>query len=247
MRLIHLITLITLPLALLADEVIHPVTECHEYLATPEEIPQRNSFDTPYKKGMLWKAEKDNKINYVFGTIHSQDYLVTGFPPPVRLALVKSNLLLMETVPGEQANQAFFDAMYYNDERTMTEFLSPEMLEELTRIAIDYGVPEEKVIKLKPWAAFSLIGRPKPVRAPSQEMNLLKLGMQTIQRIESLETMPQIITSLESISEQDQVTILEDTICNHSNIIRDAKKVVDLYAARDLAGILEFNQQSNYQ
>ncbi len=224
----------------------HPVSACHEYLITPENSDSQDSFDFPHEKGLLWKAEKDERINYVFGTIHSQDYKVTSFPPPVRLALVKSKLLLMETIPSDEANQAFFDAMYFSENTSLKKWLDEQMQHELIRIATDYGIPADKVLQLKPWAAFSLIGRPKPVRAISQEMNLLNLALQMGPTIESLETMQQIIASLESISIDDQITILEDTICNQSKIIRDAKTLVDLYVARDLLGIHKFNQQPHH-
>ncbi|MEM7027001.1 MAG: TraB/GumN family protein [Pseudomonadota bacterium] len=246
MRLLYLLIFMLSAVTLFAEESTHPISACGEYLETSSVDVTKINTTTPFKKGLLWQAEKDGKTNYVLGTIHSQDYLVTGFPPPIRLALVRSKLLLMETVPSDKANQAFFDAMYFQDGQTLSSYLQAEMLDELSRIAVEYGVPEDKVASLKPWAAFSLIGRPKPVRAASQEMNLLKLGMQTIQRIESLETMEEIVAALEGLSISDQITILEDTICNHSNIIGDAKKLIDLYVARDLEGILAFNQQPHH-
>ena len=229
---------------LCAEVQPHPVSACHAFLPEPgEEASTIEKYDGPYQQGLLWKAEKDGKTNYVLGTIHSQDYAVTGFSPPVRLALVKTQTLLMETIPTEAANQTFFDSMYFTDNTELPPLLGEELFAEFSRIALDYGLEQGKLNKIKPWAAFSLIGRPRPVRAPSQEMNLLQLARQTVSNIRSLETMEEIIASLESLSLSDQVTILKDTICNHANIIRDAKQLVDLYVARDLAGIIEFNNQ----
>ncbi len=227
-----------------AETLPHPVQACHEFLETPDsESKTTTPIDPTYSKGLLWRAEKDGKTNYILGTIHSQDYAVTRFSPPERLALVQTRTLLMETIPSDTANQAFFDNMLFNDDTRLDALLGKELFEEYSRIALDYGLQEQQLAAVKPWAAFSLIGRPKPVRAASQEMNLLNLARQTAIEIKSLETMEEIIASLESLALDDQVTILKDTICNHANIIHDAKTLVDLYVARDLAGIIEFNNQ----
>lgn len=236
-----------LPFVLFAQSQPHPVKACHEFLAEPDtvETVQKDNV-TEYQKGLLWKAEKDGKINYILGTIHSQDYSVTRFSPPVRLALVKTRTLLMETIPGQAANETFFSNMYFSDNTRLDELLGAELFAEYRRIALDYGLQEQRLAEVKPWAAFSLIGRPKPVRAASQEQNLFNLARQMVSEIKSLESMEEIIAALESLSLSDQVTILKDTICNHANIIRDAKELVDLYVARDLAGIISFNNQPHH-
>ncbi len=236
-----------LPVAGFADDALHPIKACHEFVAEKSADSTNKAMpDIRFKKGMLWQIEKNNKTNYIFGTIHSQDYAVTRFPPQVRLALLRSRTLLMETIPSEAANQTFFDSMYFSNDQRLDSLLDEEVLQAFRAIATEYGIEADKVGMLKPWAAFSLIGRPKPVRAASLEMNLLNVARQSVRRIESLETMEEIIESLEKLSLQDQVTILTDTICNHSQIIRDAKTLVDLYVARDLQGIVEFNSQPHH-
>ena len=80
-------------------------TACEPFVSQIE--PEGNSTpssDIKYKKGVLWQIETpDGKTNYLFGTMHSQDYAVSKYPPQVRLALVRSKVLLMETVPNEEA------------------------------------------------------------------------------------------------------------------------------------------------
>ena len=227
------------------DSIYAGIDECEVLTQTPEakEVPGN---DTPYKKGMLWKVKKENKTNYVFGTIHSQDYTVSNIPPPVRLALLKTRLLLMETVPDESANQIFFSHMYFKDDTRLDNYLDPVMFQRLSSIIVEYGIPDDRVAEITPWAAFSLIGRPKPVRAASQEMNLLNVARQSVAQIKSLESMEEIIASLNKLSIEDQIAILKDAICNHSQIIRDAKILVDLYIDRDLEGIVKFNRQPHH-
>ena len=113
----------------------------------------------------------------------------------------------------------------------------------------NYSLSDEefKNIKyLKPWAAFNLIGRPKIVNAPTLERNLLKLAKQRMLHIGSLESMDEIISSLEKLSDNDQLNILRDTICNHKSIIKETKILVDLYVQRDILGILNFNNKKYF-
>jgi uncharacterized protein len=201
----------------------------------------------PFKKGLLWKVESpEGKINYLYGTMHSQDYTVSEIPAKVRLTLAKSKTLMIETIPNEEANQAFLNMMYFKDKQRLDTLLEPKLLEELTSIIQNYGVAKEHTNFVKPWAAFSLIGRPKPVRASTLESNLFQLAQQSMLQIKSLETMEEILSALDGLAMDDQVIILKDTICNHEQIIHDVKTLVDLYLNRDLEGIVRFNNQPHH-
>ncbi len=203
--------------------------------------------DTPFKKGLLWKIESpEGKINYLFGTMHSQDYAVSRFPPEVRLALIKSKTLILETIPDEKANQTFINMMFFKDGQQLDNLLEAEFFDELKRWIKDYGVEPEQLKHLKPWAAFSLTGRPKPVRAPTLESNLLRFAQQHMLKVKSLESMQEILSALDGLLMEDQLIILKDTICNHDKIIRETKTLVDLYLNRDLAGLVAFNKQAHY-
>lgn len=220
---------------------------CAKFRAEPESTGTTPpAINTNFDKGLLWKIEKDDKVNYLFGTMHSQDYAVSKFPPKVRLALVKSKTLILETIPNEAANQTFIDMMYFKDGQQLDSLLETTLYEELSKRIQGYGVPSEKIKYLKAWAAFSLIGRPKPVRAPTLETNLLRFAQQRITDIQSLETMEEILSALDKLTIEDQLIILKDTICNHDKIIRETKTLVDLYVDRDLAGIAAYNKQSHY-
>jgi uncharacterized protein len=244
---ISVFCLLIIPISALAGEDLSFV--CSEFTLdseNTESITTENN-DIPFKKGMLWKIKTpDGKTNYLFGTMHSQDYAVSKYPSQVRLALVKSKTLLMETLPNEEANQAFINHMYFKDGQRLDKLLEKPLYEELEIRIEDYGVEHEQVKYLKPWAAFSLIGRPKPVRAPTLESNLLKTAQQSMLQIKSLETMDEILSALDELAMEDQLIILKDTICNHDQIIHDTKVLVDLYVKRDLQGIVEFNNQPHY-
>ncbi len=239
--------LLIIPILLHADTDLSGI--CKEFTSNIENSDSNSTHiqDSPFKTGILWKIEStEGKINYLFGTIHSQDYAVTKYPPPVRLTLVKSKILILETIPDEQANQAFINMMYFKDGQQLDNMLEEILFEELKSRIQAYGVEPGQVKFLKPWAAFSLIGRPKPVRAPTLESNLLQTAQQSMLEIKSLETMNEILSALDGLDIEDQIIILKDTICNHDQIIRETKTLVDLYMNRDLAGIVKFNKQPHH-
>lgn len=207
----------------------------------------RQNQNTHYKNGLLWKIEdSQGKINYLFGTMHSQDTVVSTIPALVRKALIDSKLFLMETIPDQSANQAFLNMMTFKEGQRLDHLLESAIFNELNSQIQDYGVSQEQVKSMKPWAVFSLIGRPKPIRAPTLEDNLLQLAQQHQLNVKSLETMTEILSALDGLAIDDQLIILKDTVCNHEQIIRDTQDLVDIYLNRDLAALVAYNNQTHY-
>jgi len=225
---------------------------CQEYRQDPEIIisPDENQNENrndEFSNGLLWKIETPTgQSNYLFGTIHSQDRAVSRFPPYVRLALAKSQPFIIESVLTEESNKVFFDSIFFKDGQLLSDMISPSIYHYLQEVLPDYGVPVEKIPNLKPWAAFTLIGRPKPVNAETLDMVLIETARSLNKTIISLENMKELIEPMEKLSLNDQVIILNDTVCNHGQIIQDSWELVQLYLARDLAGIMAFSNQPHF-
>jgi len=220
---------------------------CKDYLQNGElaGVPSVAHDRIPYGTGLLWKiTASDGRESHVFGTMHSQDRQVTGLPPPVRLALAQSRRLVMEIIPDEHANQVFSEAIYYMDGTRLDSLLNRDIYQTLVQKLPPYGIAEEQAPQLKPWAAFTLIGRPRPVRAQTQDEALLQVAAG--KPVAGLETMEELVSILDGISRADQITILNDTVCNHALIIRNTRELVQLYVARDLAGMVLFNEQPHH-
>lgn len=244
---IFLFCLLIIPISTLAEDTFSNI--CKDFTANIEDSAANTApeQDIPFNTGLLWKiVSPTGKINHLFGTMHSQDYAVSQFSGQVRLALVKSKTLILETIPNEAANQAFINMMFFKDGQQLDNLLEQDLFEALKLKIPGYGVEQEQVKYLKPWAAFSLIGRPRPVRAPTLEGNLLQTAQQNMLEVKSLETMEEILSTLDGLAISDQIIILKDTICNHDKIIRETKTLVDLYVNRDLAGMVAFNKQPHY-
>ncbi|MCH8262248.1 MAG: TraB/GumN family protein [Proteobacteria bacterium] len=219
------------------EEIIKPETSHHKE--------QHDEFST----GLLWKIGTDTgKSNYLFGTIHSQDRAVTQFPPGVRLALAQSHSLIIESILNEESSKIFLDSIFFpeQEDQKLSDLIEAPIYQYLEESLPDYGVPLEKLPKLKPWAAFTLMGRPKPVNAATLDMVLIQTARSLNKPIISLETMEELLEPMENLSINDQITILNDTVCNHKQIIRNSWELVQLYLARDLAGMMAFSDQPHF-
>lgn len=206
-----------------------------------------NETKIPYGEGVLWRIEAtDTKPSHLFGTLHSQDRRVAGLEPSVRLALARSERLLIEVVPDAEANQVYLDSIYSDAEPGLEERLPAPLYERLKRLSGDYGLSTERLDALTPWAAFSQIGRPKPVSGPTLDRVLYQTARQSGKPVIGLESMTELVETLASLPRDDQLTILEDTLCNHAQIIRDSRILLEMYLEGDLAGMVAFNKQPHY-
>jgi uncharacterized protein len=221
---------------------------CSDYISPAvDNIKKPDTGNIPFGEGLLWNIEAPNgSIAHIFGTMHSQDRLVTSIPPAVRLALVKSKEFVMEVLLDQHANKIFNDAIYFSSREDLRDLIDNEIFVWLENNISDYGIRKDELWRLKPWAAFTLVGRPKPVRALTQDIALMQIAESANINISSLETMTELISVLDGISMDDQINILIDTVCNHKEIIRQTRDVVNMYINRDLAGIVLLNEQPHY-
>ena len=225
---------------------------CHDYRQKAAEIialdkNQNSEQNDEFSTGLLWKIEtQEGQSSYLFGTMHSQDQLVTKFPPKVRLALAQSQPFVIESVLTEESSKVFFDSAFSSNNEKLSDLIAAPIYQYLQKVLPDYGVPVEKIPYLKPWAAFTLIGRPKPVNAATLDMVLIETARSLNKDINSLETMKELIEPMENLSADDQIVILNDTVCNHKQVILDSWELVQLYLARNLSGMMEFNNQPHY-
>ena len=222
---------------------------CQPYISSNGDHEQDSTGrdSIPYGEGLLWQISAQNGNHaHIFGTMHSQDRLVTSVPPPVRLALVKSREFVMEVELDQHANEVFNQAIYFSDDTQLKNLVNDEIYSWLENNIGNYGIQKDDLSRLKPWAAFTLVGRPRPVHGPTQDIVLMQLAESANIKITALETMSELVSALDGISMEDQIIILNDTVCNHGEIIRQTRDLVYMYINRDVAGIVLQNEQPHY-
>jgi len=249
LKFLFIITILPTPTAVFSEtleQICQKYREVPEKVISPEEAQIENQKNE-FSNGLLWKiVTPTGQSNYLFGTIHSQDRAVSQFPPHVRLALAQSQPFIIESVLTDESNKVFFDSVFFKDGQLLSDLIKAPIYQYLEKTLPDYGVPIEKIPNLKPWAAFTLIGRPKPVNAATLDMLLIETARSLNKTIISLENMKELIEPMENLNADDQIIILNDTVCNHRQIIQDSWELVQLYLERNLAGMMAFNNQTHF-
>ncbi len=200
----------------------------------------------PYSKGLLWRLEKDGQVKgHIFGTIHLDYPSVTRLPPQVRLIFAQSRSLLLETVLDAEAHKTYMASIYFDDPAvfSLAGILSPELAQKARSLLASYGLPEDRQTGLKPWAIFSLLGRPKAGSGVVLDEVLRQMANQSHKPVYGMETMQELISTLDSVPLDDQITILVDTLCQHDRLMSSVRDLLEIYAARDLAALAAINDQ----
>jgi len=197
----------------------------------------------PYGQGLLFRVERaDAPASHIFGTIHLDYPRVTRLPPEVNLTLLHSRRLVLETVIDEEAQQLYSQRMYLPEDRTLAQWLDSELLARYEKLAARYDVPADVAMRLTPWAATNLIGRPKPTTGRTMEDVLREMAIQLGRPVYGLETIDELIEAQEDMPIDDQVTVLEDTICNHRKVMEQTGQLLLLYASGDLSGLVALDE-----
>jgi uncharacterized protein YbaP (TraB family) len=240
----HRVLLATLVLNIaLNATATQPVSHCpaeEDIPATPAGGP---AAATPFGAGLFFRIEKPGvAATHIFGTIHLDYPNLLRLPPQVNLALLRSDRLVMETLLDDAAQATFSQQMVLKDDQSLSLWLGGDVLSRYDRLLAHYEVPQEVGRYLRPWAATSLIGRPKPSTGRIMEDVLRDTAIQMGKPVFGLETMAELVDAQEEQPLDEQVAVLVDTICQHRRVMSDTGELIALYGNGDLAGIAAQNE-----
>jgi len=213
---------------------------------SPATVTEAPAPSIPYGEGLFFRVERPGAApGHVFGTIHLDDPRLHRLPPQVNLALLQGSRLVLETLIDEPAQATFARLMNLPAGRSLAEWLGGDVLARYDRLAAHYGVPAEQAHGLKPWAATSLVGRPRARSGRTMEDVLRETAQQMGRPVFSLETIEELIAAQEEQPVEEQVAVLVDTICNHARIMADTVTLLELYGRGDLAAIAHQNESGH--
>lgn len=223
--------LFALTLSLLAGAVL--AQDCVDTGPTPLERVQPTRFG----QGLLWRVSSPaGGVSHLYGTMHVDFPEVTQLPPVAALRFAGAKTLAVEVVLDEAAQAAYSNAMQLPPEATgQRTALAPTLAERYFTMSRGLGVPEVLADRLKAWAAVNLIGRPPPRRdgIPLDEL-LQQRALASGKTVLGLETMPELLATLDGIAEADHRAVLEDALCQVDHLEAEVGIMVQLYLAGDL-------------
>ena len=200
--------------------------------------------ELPYGQGLLWQVQApDGRISHVLGTFHTSDPRVLALPAPVVEALEQSETLAVEIVLTPLEQQAMAMAAMLTDGRSLEQILGPELFARSAIAAQSYGLGAAQLRLFKPWGLLSLFAMPpEEIERQQRGIRALDFHLQDLaksqgKQVVALETVDEQIELFDSLSDAEQVMLLESTLDEQEENPTLFEDMLRDYLARDLASI----------
>lgn len=203
--------------------------------------------DHIFSKGLLWEVKRPgSEPDYLFGTIHLEDPQVTKLPGIVEKSLLASEHYGMEVEMHPLAMATYTERSRLSDEKSLDQLISKQEYCRLTKLVSDhYGLDETVLRQLKPWAVFTFLSRPLPKGGKILDLVLAELAEKANLDTSGLETMDELLDELDSLSIEDQLEILQDTVENFYKLEQQLVELKEKYLQQDLAGMMDVSMSGH--
>jgi uncharacterized protein YbaP (TraB family) len=112
----------------------------------------------------FWKLEKPGQApDWLLGTMHLADPRVTDLPPEAKAAFAAADTVILESdeiLDQKAASLKLFakpELMMFSDNKSITDYLSPEDKAVLEKGLLARGIPLGSVVKMKPYIIASMV------------------------------------------------------------------------------------------
>ncbi|NIQ14347.1 MAG: hypothetical protein GTO02_08070, partial [Candidatus Dadabacteria bacterium] len=157
--------------------------------------------------------------------------------------LNNTDTFVMEALPVPDEALKLSQMMFFNDGRTLKDFIDDALFEETATILSNYSFPIETVMVMKPWAAFLIMSYPADGGLPL-DLLLLQTAQQNGADVYGLESLSEQGNIFSNMDFDTQVKLLLDTVCHYDVVKKDFELMKSLYLERDVKGL--FTQSSKY-
>lgn len=200
--------------------------------------------DDNIEKGLLWKIERpDVKTSYLFGTIHVEDERITKLPVPVKAALKECKSFTMEVILDFHAMTVLSEAMFYKNGKTLKSVIGGQLYKQSMQALKNYSFPLDKINSIKPWAVVTVLSMPKPKTGIFLDLHLYYEALRMGKATHGLETVSEQVRSLSSMSIQNQIKLLAETLKQSKNMPHMFKEMTDAYLSRELGEIVKLSKK----
>ncbi len=198
-----------------------------------------------FSTGLLWKLERnDSMASYLFGTMHSDDPAVVQLPPAVQNAFDQAQGVTLEVVLDRAALMSMVTALLLEDGTTLESIIGAGLYKRTADVMAQQGVPEILLARMKPWAVAVTLMTPPSENGQVLDLMLYQQAVRQDKEVDGLETVEEQMELFDTLSEQDQVALLEDTLDNLPEIGRMLEQLRDAYVDRDLDRLVALNEAS---
>jgi uncharacterized protein YbaP (TraB family) len=204
---------------------------CGEHRLIEKSAPVSTGADS-----FLWAVHAPGGgTSYLIGTFHSNSPELRTKWEALPLLFAGMRELLSETDFGPESGRKFSALSRSTDD--MFSGFDSGLSTEASRLLTSYGITD---LSLKPWAAFLTLSAPAAPSIPLDAI-IAKNARAAGLTVRPLQTIEEMIASMETLTPDDQRNILADTVCNYAALQKQTAELERLYLADDAPG---FQQQA---
>lgn len=169
--------------------------------------------------GLLWRIHKPQQpVSYLFGTIHVDDKRVKQLNSNIKRRFDEAKTLCLEILPDRQTQVGIGLAMLLPEDASLHDILGEALFTRLSLELNRVGISPLEADRLKPWAAMIVLSRPESTGGYALDEQLYHWGNHQYKRLCALETLQEQLSIFDELNHDDQISLLEDTLENVSEL-----------------------------
>lgn len=187
---------------------------------------------------VFWSIHDDTgRAGYLLGTVHSEDPRVLEFSGSFLQALRGCEAYAMELVPDLPTMRRLLAYMELPEGESLERLVGAQRFDAVKAAVADYAVPEERLRRMKPWAAMMTLSLPPPKTGLYLDFSLSLRAAGYGADVSGLETLEEQLSFLERMSLEDQLRMLDQALADHDRVQAVHDELVSTYLGGDLAAL----------
>lgn len=162
---------------------------------------------------VLWTVTaSDGRINWLVGTLHSDDARVLDFPPALVQAIAQAECIALELAPEPEVFAELDRRMRLPDGETLGRHVPGPLLERALELLIRRGLERGQALNLRPWAAAMILSLPPAGARPFMDIELALRGRAHGARVVGLESVTEQVDFLAGLGREAHLDLLEQAV-----------------------------------
>jgi len=175
-----------------------------------------------------------DQLNWLLGTVHSEDPRLLEFPPALELAIAQARIVALELSPDEDAFRRIRAQMQASAEIATVDLVDSKQRARLVAALADYGYNREQALGLSPWAAAMTLSQPVAESGVYMDRKIALLARRYGARVVALETIDQQLALVSDLDRETYRRMIVRALDEHGHGHPAYAALVEAYLARDL-------------
>ncbi len=200
--------------------------------------------DLSLQQGLLWQISKPGSTpSYLFGTIHSEDTRVNQLPTLVNSFFEQADSASFELLMDIPTLLKSASAMFFTGEQSLEQILDEDLYNQVINALNQQGMPANVAKKLKPWAVIAMLNAPPTKTGEFLDLLLYRKAQQLKIPTYGLEKVEEQLHVFDSLSLEEQVILLRETLAQFEQMPKIFDKLHELYLQRNLTALMQFSTE----